>query len=324
VDLRERRRGTEDTQRRRAGLLPDFAAWVELKGYGTLPVLAAQPREVAEALAEFGQELFETGGTQGNFSETINAVQKEFHWLRSPGVLRFAWDINAAWENEEPGQSRAPVPPVLIRAIGAVFLLWRMPRVAALMLLGWEGALRPADMAHLTRADLRLPTETGEVGATVAALFLILRHAKTRRTSARVQNVRIVTPGLLAAARDIFGACRHDEHLFDTHVVDRVGKLSDLFGKALRALRVPCSEKEGYTLAGLRPGGLTALFRRCGNMPLVVWRGRWDESKNAAHYLQELEGSEAYMRLPDCVRTDLYRLSDRLPELLAQAGVRLP
>ena len=56
------------------------------------------------------------------------------------------------------------------------------------------------------------------------------------------------------------------------------------------------------------------------HLPLVHWRGRWDSGSNLEHYLQELEGSEAWVRLPQRVRDDCHRLSDRLPALRRLTG----
>ena len=44
-----------------------------------------------------------------------------------------------------------------------------------------------------------------------------------------------------------------------------------------------------YTLGSLRSGGATTLFKRWGeDLPHLMWRGRWRESKTLGHYVQEL------------------------------------
>jgi hypothetical protein len=152
----------------------------------------------------------------------------------------------------------------------------------------------------------------------VPCLYVVLRKAKTRHCSARVQHVRIVSPGLICAAFAAFGALPPQTQLFACGQPDRVARLNAWFASSLRTLGVNATEAKGFTLAGLRAGGITALFRHTGNLPLVKWRGRWDSAQTMEHYIQELEGSDAYASVPAEAREDLQALSGRLPSLLPE------
>ena len=315
--LEELRRGIPSTVARRARLLPALALWLEDHGRPPLRSLVGHPQALGEALGAYGDAMYADGAPQSDFAETLNAVQKEFSWVQAGGGLRLPWEINAAWEAEEPGRARAAVPAALVRAVAAVCLLWGERRTAVLFLLAWEGALRPGDVVGLRRVDLRTPDVTGDVTPGPPAMYVVLHHSKTRARAARVQHVRIVAAGLIRAVREAFAGCRPDEPLFETSVKDRASKLGAMFGACLRALRVPHSEADGYTVAGLRPGGLTALFRHCGDLAVVKWRGRWTSAQQLEFYIQELEGAEAYARLPVDVRAEVELLSGRLPSLLS-------
>ena len=76
--------------------------------------------------------------------------------------------------------------------------------MAALIALGFEGALRPGDLLYLVRGDLRFPRDHGGFSS---ALFVVLRHSKTRnhREAARLQHVRITCPTVIWLVDRAFG-----------------------------------------------------------------------------------------------------------------------
>ena len=88
-----------------------------------------------------------------------------------------AWDVRTAWQLMEPGENRATLPARLVVALVMLFLIWEWPEMAALVALGFEGALRPGDLLYFNRGDLRFPRDHGEA---TRASFVVLRHSKTR------------------------------------------------------------------------------------------------------------------------------------------------
>jgi len=279
-------------------------------------VLAEESRALDSALMDYGVALRDAGGARSDFTELLNALQKEWAWLKRnlPG----AWEIDKEWHLAEPSHVTTPVPAVLVRAVAYVFIQWGLVDEAVLILLGWEGALRPGDLAGLRAEDVRLPIDSGNVpGMSLPAMFLILRFSKTRRTSARVQTARIIEPALIHAATTLWRHGDPDRFLFTSNRKDRAEHLSELFRQAV--LRVPTGIQEGFVLSGLRPGGLTALFERCGDLRLVQWRARHDVPGTLAHYIHEWAGDVAWARLPRATRDDVLLLSARLPESLGAA-----
>ena len=90
------------------------------------------------------------------------------------------------------------------------------------------------------------------------------------------------------------------------------------FAAGLRALGVPCGQTHGYTLGGLRGGGIMAYFEATGDSQLTRWRGRWDSMPSMEHYIQELASHEAFARLPPAARARIFRLAGLLVGLFVQ------
>ena len=315
VDLRQRALGTEPVRERRERLVARFAVWLTTQGLESVAQLAEQPARLDRALVDYGQHLWSTDAAQGDFAETLNHLAKTFRWVR--GQLGGAWDVRTAWQILEPGENRAPVPPRLALALVVLFLVWGWVEVAALVALGFEAALRPGDLLYLTRADLRFPREHGGL---TRALFVILRHSKTRELrGARWQHVRVVCPAVIALLELAFGARPRDWSLFTctgSHAV-RSRQLAARFATGLTALEVPHGQAHGYTMSGLRAGGITAFFEATQDLGLTRWRGRWDSLRSMEHYIQELASHDAFSSLHPTVRARIFRLAGLFPVVLA-------
>ena len=111
------------------------------------------PAALDAALADYGQHMWATDGSQHAFAETLNAVRHAHPHVR--GSLGGAWSVRSAWGHLAPGSNRTPVSPVLARALVALALVWEGPMVAALIARAFECALRPGDVLGLQRQDLR-------------------------------------------------------------------------------------------------------------------------------------------------------------------------
>ena len=150
-------------------------------------------------------------------------------------------------------------------------------------------------------------------------MYMTLRYGKTRFAPgcAVVQHVRISDPAIIQLAWETWGGADRAEYLIPLGgPLRRAERLSSYVKFLLEFLRVPASEERGYTLAGLRGGGITQLFRRCGDLALVEWRARWAGQNSLSHYLQELESMTTYAELPQQVRDDLEYLSTNLSRSL--------
>ena len=313
--------GAESTASRRTRLLADLEAWLADQGLPTLGALVEAVPVLDNVLKDYGQFMYSNDYAQGDFVETLNAVRARYE--QTYRQLRGAWSVVTAWQLLEPGRNHAPVPPVLARALTALFLIWGWMEIAALVCLGFEAALRPGDLLFLTRRDLRFSTESGRLDRCV---FVILRHSKTSKMKgARWQHVRLDSVFVIALLWGVFGTRAPDAPLFSFigSATQRARRLTVLFQAGLAALGVPIGDKRGYVLSGLRAGGITAFFQHTQDMMLTRWRGRWDSLRTLEHYIQELPMAEQFARLPADVRTKLARLSGLLPVLTREAELNV-
>ena len=315
VDLGNVVLGTGATQVRRTRLVAAFDEWLHEGGYPARATLADDVPRLDELLCKYGQALWDDDAPQSHLPELLNALRKLHPAVA--GRLKGAWDVRTAWQHLEPGDNKAAVPERLVRAVIAVALLWRWVEFAALVLLTFDGCLRPGDVLGLERRDLRFSEEHGGLGDD---LFVVLRSAKTAAMrGARWQHVRIETPGVVRFIRAVFGGRPREARLFSRAGAYpmRARALAALFAAVLQFLRVPYGLSDGFVFSGLRAGGITSLFERSRDLPLTRWRGRWDSWRSMEHYIQELAASAAFADLPADVRRQVFRLSDALPRLIA-------
>jgi len=255
---------------------------------------------------------------QGDLSELLNALAKRFTPLRVRGSLGTAWDVRTAWQHMEPGSNRAPIPARLLRAMAAVAFAWGWDDFGVVLLVAFDGALRPGDFLGLERHDLRFPQEHG---GDDSALYIILRHSKTAKLrGARWQHVRVSCGRLIKVLQTVFGSRPAASYLY--HAAGTMSQRAAAFLRQFRAvlafLRIPYGEQHGFVPSSLRAGGITALYQRTFNIEQVRWQGRWDGQKSMEHYVQELPYNSAFASLDPAARDRCYRLARLLPLFLPQ------
>jgi len=312
--------GTAPTAARRRGYIGTFEGWLSEQGRPPLQALAGDAAQLDRVFVVYGQHLWDSGRSQAEFVELLNGVGKLFSAVK--GRLHGAWDIRSAWQALEPGTNRAPVPATLLRAMMAIAWLWGWHEFASLLALAFEACLRPGDVLHLGRADLRFCDEHGG-GPSCSDLFVILRFSKTALVrGARWQHVRVACHGTIALMRKQFGSREPAAMLF-THAgahAQRARAFGARFLAVLAFLQVPYGEQDGFVPSGLRAGGITAFFMEHEDLGLTRWRGRWDNARSMEHYVQELPYHSAFSSLPARVRARVFAYARLLPSVLASSG----
>ena len=119
------------------------------------------------------------------FSETINAVVDQLPHLR--GQLAAPWTTLSRWEEVEPVSRSMVMPASVLQAAISLSLLWSWPRMAAALLIGFHGLLRPSEFLPLQRADLILPRD---LLSHEKLCYIRILHSKTSRFMLR-QHARI-------------------------------------------------------------------------------------------------------------------------------------
>eukprot|EP00969_Alexandrium_andersonii_P003463 149149-Alexandrium_andersonii.AAC.1 len=90
--------------------------------------------------------LYDEGLARFTLTHAILAVVDRKRELRRS--MQHAWGVVAAWSLVTL-RSHLPWPAPLLRACVALALLWRWPRTAFLLAVGFMGLLRPAAVAAL-------------------------------------------------------------------------------------------------------------------------------------------------------------------------------
>ena len=111
-----------------------------------------------EILVEYGQHLWYQGAPYGRFANTVNMVTS-----RLPGLRRATtgfWNLAFQWLHQEPMGHHLAMPGVCSSALVGLALLWRWPRVAALLAAGRCGLLRPAEFLSARRRHLVLQRDS--------------------------------------------------------------------------------------------------------------------------------------------------------------------
>eukprot|EP00438_Fugacium_kawagutii_P003919 Skav224640 [mRNA] locus=scaffold1918:42447:43379:+ [translate_table: standard] len=266
-----------------------FRAWIESKCELNADEVFSDPAAVGWALRGYGIHCFEQGLPRYFFVYAITGVQDQFPQCR--GYLNLAWQIDRKWQIHEPGQCRAVLPGIAIRAVVAVASLWGWHFWAGLVLLGFAAMLHPSEMVALTRKDLVFPKD---VAYDMACLYIHLQNPKTARF-ARRQHGRIDDIQIICIVERIFADIPLSGRLYH-------GSMS-LFRKQwdsiMQFLGIPHRQAQrGATPGTLRGSGATFLYGRTEDVSWVAWRGRWARTRTLEYYLQEVSAQLLLHELP--------------------------
>lgn len=279
----------EQTSNRMIQCVSAFQQWVENFCELSFENLVSDSQAVGWALRAYGVHLFERGFPRYLFVYAITGMQEQFPQCR-PG-LGLAWQIDRKWQIHEPGQCRAVLPGIAIRAVCAVGTLWGWHFWVGVILLGFAAMLHPSEMVALTRKDLVFPRD---VGFDMPCLYIHLQNPKTARF-ARRQHGRIDDTQIIQLAEKIFGKLPMQCRLYS-------GSIS-LFRKqwdaVMSLLGIPHRQSQrGATPGTLRGSGATFLYGRTEDIPWIAWRGRWARVKTLEFYLQEVSAQLLLHELP--------------------------
>ena len=182
---------TDATAHARVLLLARLEVWLqghlgvglEHLAFNNVPVLAM-------VLQEFVYDAFEKRWSIGKVRETLNGVAARYHWIR--GQLSGPWKVVTTWAVKYPTTPHWPIPLFVLHALVYLAVGWDWHTVAALLLLGYYGLLRPGELIALRRQDILLMHEN-EVGA--GYILVQILEPKTRFRRGRTHEyVKIEAP----------------------------------------------------------------------------------------------------------------------------------
>lgn len=242
---------------RMAQCVDAFARWISDFCEMEFAAVARDPEAIGWGLRSYGIHLFERGLPRYLLVYAITGMADQYPICKP--FLHLAWQIDRKWQVHEPGQCRAVLPGVAVRAMLAVATFWNWHRWVGVVLLGFAAMLHPSEMVALTRKDLVFPSD---VAYDIPCLYIHLQNPKTARF-ARRQHGRIDDVQIIAVTECIFGKAPLSSRLFP-------GSLT-LFRKqwdaVLTFLGVPHRQAQrGATPSTLRGSGATFSLqsnRRC-------------------------------------------------------------
>ena len=269
----------EQTSARMQRCLAAFKQWCAEELNIPFESLISEPSAVGWALRGYGLYCFETGLPRYLFVYAITGAQ-EYHPSVKPH-LGVAWQIDKKWQIHEPGQCRAVLPAMAVKAALCVAALWQWPCWLGIVILGFGAMLHPAEMLALRRRDLVFPRD---LGYEASGMFVQVNDPKTARF-ARRQHGRIDDPNMIWVVERIFGHLALDQKLYP----GSASSFRKQWDAVMQKLGIPHRQADrGATPGVLRGSGAAFLYGNVEDISWVAWRGRWARVRTLEYYLQEV------------------------------------
>ena len=236
-------------------------------------------------LEEFCYQSFETRWPVGSLRHLLTGIIDRFGWLRN--VLSGPWKVLHAIEKDEPSVPRSPLPVTWLQALVVMTISLQWFRMAASLLLGFYGLLRPSELYGLRRRDVLLGSEH-HMGP-----FLLVRvlEPKSRWRGAKQQYVRIDEASVVTGLNKLLARLRPDELIWQMSPARFATRLRRI---ALIAVGRGCS----VLPSSLRTGGATWFFQSSQeDLPRLLWKGRWRDARVLGSYIQEITAAILNARL---------------------------
>ena len=303
VDLLEHGPTTAAVSSRRHVLRTAFATWGSQQEVPIDVIDLAkkgESRRLSDVLARYGQAMYDSGKTVGDFSETINSVIDLNRDNRRH--VQKAWDACRKWQSLIPSINHIPCPEAVMQAVVALLCLWLAPEAALAIAIGFTAMLRPGEIAELRFSDILSPEQ---FLAPEGRMFVRIRDPKMRRLSARREFVRLDHTVLAQFASAL--KARHGEH--DPLFPGGTYQLRKVWTSCMMFFGIPYTDGAGLTPASLRAGGATWLFNQDQRLDVVKWRGRWACMRTLEIYIQEVAALSVLPSLPQETRNKIQRFS---------------
>ena len=295
------------TSNRMTKCLEAFRQWCEAS---SLPwdSLVSSPEALAWALRGYGMHLFEVGLPRYLLVYSITACQDMYPACKSYTTV--AWQVDKKWQVYEPGQCRAVLPAMAIRASVCIAALWGWFSWLGCLLLGFSAMLHPSEIVSLIRKDLIFPKD---VAYDSMALYVHIKNPKTSRF-ARRQHGRVDDPEIISVLEALFFTLPLSDRLYH-------GSLTTFrkqWDAVMVCLGIPHrQDQRGATPGTLRGSGATFLYSGCEDPAWIAWRGRWSRVRTLEYYLQEVAAQLLIHELSPVSRSKIQILSNSAWHVLA-------
>ena len=243
-----------------------FFAWLEWMNL-TIP---NSPTEADEVVADFIEDAWLQGEAKSVAGDVLSGLQHFAPMLRRG--LPDSWRLYGTWSRQEVPSRARPLLPDQVLAMAGFALFMGEVGMAALLLIAFNGMLRPSE-AFVTSRQCSFDLSRGlchiDLGLTKSGKrFGISEHVIIDELEGVVLLGRVLA-GQPAGAQLFPGGHARFRKLF-SQLVGKIGARPDL-----------------YKPYSLRRGGATHHWRTLGNLGQTTVRGRWRHQITARIYLQE-------------------------------------
>jgi integrase len=232
--------------------------------------------------------------------------------------LKQTWATLKAWEEQEPGKLRPPLPIAVLMGLVCQArirsqlassahdeLKWLV--FSALVLVAYFGLLRPGELFALRRKDVELPNH---VNLCLPCVTLGIEKPKNYR---QLGFRQFATVKHLSTCEWVSWVCSNmrspDQKLWPHSGAD----FRKMFKDCCRQLGVlSCN----FTPGSLRAGGSTFFFDEQEDIGRLRLLGRWSSIQSLEHYVQSTKGQQMLQKLSP-------KTVSRLEVLLRQGGFLL-
>jgi hypothetical protein len=215
------------------------------------------------------------------------------------------------WSKLMPTVSHAPISLPVAAAIATTLARNGHYRAALATLLAFYGWLRIGEVCGMIAADVADGRDPRLAGAGLSRVALVIRKAKTGNN----QSVELKDATGQWVALALRAECKHDGELL---MPGGAAAYRKAFHRACDSLGLGGL----YVPHSLRHGGATRAY--VSGMPIedVMVYGRWAASKSARTYIQQSRALLLATAVPPAVLALGTSISERLPEVLAEARKR--
>ena len=271
-----------ETSQRMAKCFEAFRVWVEDEARLPWDVVTNSSELLGLCLRAYGLHCFSTGLPRYLLVYALTATQEYFP--NSKPMLSLAWQVDKKWQIHEPGECRAVLPGIAVKAALCIAAFWGWFDWLGIVLLGFSAMLHPAEMLALTRRELLFPEDLCH---DAPCLFVRLNNPKTARF-ARRQHGRIDDQWTIRILYHLFGSLSLDTKVYPFSLAT----FRKQWNAIMAQLGIPYTQAgHGATPGVLRGSGATFMYTQVEDVSWIAWRGRWSRLRTLEYYLQEVAAS---------------------------------
>lgn len=253
-----------------------------------IPVIAgvAALEHLDVAVSDWVELSWSKGATLGSVSDALCGLHHFEPWTRKQ--LYHTWKLFSAWRKLEGPARAPPLTASIVSAMANYAISHRDIIFAALILLGFYGLLRTAEILQLRACDILIGRHN---------IIISLPNTKSGTRNNAAEMVQLHDHMTLETVREVI-LLRKATNNARTPLWDYSGQaFRDKFAHHLRRFHLSNHCFRPYSM---RRGGATHLFQATGSMETVMLKGRWNSPKVAKIYI-----SDALSYLPSMTFTIL-------------------